>query len=224
MNRLVKSFIPFLPIVLLASCTAHFDENKVIEEFKGDLAQLTYKAYSKVDAKIDGHVVTFDQFYGIDKVVVPTGKRITNLNDDGSIKDYKNDYGASFISRVPILITSETALPKDDSEDYSSYSYGRISSVLQDSGDPQHHIQYSYDNSNMIFSINRINKKLKFYHVRINDNSEDINEPTEVTARFYIKLQYNKEGYLSDEIIKTSDTSSGDPNSVDIHVQYTYSN
>ena len=208
-----KTQLLVLPLLLLCSCSS-YDEAELIKRSMASIDKIEettdIKTYS---AKAEGHVLNFKKFFidENDKKSIPS----LELEDSGYV------YGSSYALGAPIRLSKNSYYPKEGTDD-SQYSYSTLSYILNGNGDNLHHLEFEDKDDSLCFFVNNVSKELNIGKVDTDPEGPTLKK-MKLYARFNITLNYDKKGFLMDELIETVnvDTAAQDK-SVSYHVTYAY--
>ncbi len=208
-----KSNLLLLSLILLCSCSS-YDENELITRSVASIDKID-SATDRVTytGKPEGNVLHFTEFTVSEekKNTVPS----LDLEDSGYV------FGSSYALSAPMRLSKDSYYPKEGTDD-SGYSYATLSFLLNYSGDHIHHMEFEDTNDRLIFSVKNISKEISIGKV----NTDPENPPTKsvkLYARYNLTLTYDKQGFLIEELIETTNIHTDDESkTVHYHVSYEY--
>ncbi|MFA6829117.1 MAG: hypothetical protein WCR67_00180 [Bacilli bacterium] len=223
-----KSLLYFLPVLLLASCSASdpiipvydedstlicsYTETKSLKDSLEAVKNLAEVSTSSFETSIEGQIQSFNKFQEFSKKSIPSDDLANNLAN------------RSKILRIPLRISETSFLPANIcSDDQTNYNYYRIKTKLTGENDPNTVLQFKKDGDDLVFFCEGLSKSIAFYSVLTysTELTGDNYDSVELYGRFNITLRYNNEGLLTNERVYIPGTS-GDKR-VDVTSTFTYS-
>lgn len=216
--------ISLLLLPLLVSCgSSSYDSDSVGRTALKDMENLSvvtsHKTYT---VEANGNVLQFNSFNNTDSTFdVPTWTDTSPLTGDSKTTAEEEQFtnmGSSFLLHLPVRL-SYVNFYSEEVDQNRIYAFNTIESILNANADKLNHLSYSFDDGYK-FINNKVSKELNFYNIDVGNGPKK--KAVKVYARFEVSVKYDKDGFVVEESVKTSNAESNNKESVDVKVTYTY--